>query len=163
MLCNYIEKKNLNNFVIAAPDVGSAKRVEGFVHRLDVPMIIMDKRRRRDDDKAEIINIIGEVEGKDCFIIDDEVSTGGSMIEACKTLKKAGVKDLYAACTHGILCGNAVQQIDESPIKEFVTTNTIDQSRFANFEKLTVLNVAKLFGDAIAAIHMGTSVSKLFI
>ncbi len=162
-MCNYIKDKNLSNFVVAAPDVGSAKRAEGFARRLDVPMVIMDKRRYRDDEKAEVINIIGDVKGKDCFIIDDEVSTGGSMIEACKTLKNAGANDLYAGCTHGILCGNALTDIQSSPIKEFVTTNTIRQNDDPDSDKLRVLNVATLFSEAIAAIHMGTSVSKLFL
>ena len=107
-MCNYIEKKKIKNFVIAAPDVGSAKRAEGFARRLEVPMVIMDKRRYGDDENAVIVNIIGDVRDKDCFIMDDEVSTGGSMIEACQTLKEAGAKDLYAGCTHGILCGDAI-------------------------------------------------------
>ena len=161
-LCDYIEQKGLDNFIIAAPDVGSAKRAEGFARRLDMPIAIMDKRRYRDDEKAEIINIIGDVKGKNCFIIDDEVSTGGSMLESFRILKEAGAKELYAGCTHGILCGDASIKIEESPVKEFVTTNTIEQTGFADFTKLKVLNVAKLFSDAIAAIHMGTSVSKLF-
>ena len=156
-------EKDLNNFVIAAPDVGSAKRAEGFARRLEAPMAIMDKRRYRDDEKAEIINIIGDVDGNNCFIIDDEVSTGGSMIEACRALKEAGAKDLYAGCSHGILCGDASKRLEESPLKEFVTTNTIDKSNFSDFSKLKILNVADLFSEAIAAIHMGTSVSKLFV
>jgi ribose-phosphate pyrophosphokinase len=162
-MCEYIEKKGLKNYVVAAPDVGSAKRAEGFARRLDAPMVIMDKRRYRDDEKAEVINIIGDVDGKDCFILDDEVSTGGSMVEACRVLKEAGAKDMYAGCSHGILCGSAEKRLEESPLKEFITTNTIDQTKFTEFSKLKILNVANLFSDAIAAIHMGTSVSKLFI
>ena len=162
-ICAYIMKKGLRNFVVAAPDVGSAKRAEGFARRLDVPMVIMDKRRYRDDEKAEVISIIGDVKGKDCFILDDEVSTGGSMIESCRVLKDAGAKDLYAGCSHGVLCGGANKRLQNSPLKEFITTNTIDQSCVTDFSKLKILNVANLFGEAIAAIHMGTSVSKLFI
>ena len=162
-MCSYIMEKDLNNFVIAAPDVGSAKRAEGFARRLNVPMVIMYKRRYRDDEKAEVINIIGDVDGNNCFIIDDEVSTGGSMIEACRALIEAGAKDLYAGCSHGILCGEASQRLEKSPLKEFITTNTIDQSKFSDFRKLKILNVADLFSEAIAAIHMGTSVSKLFV
>lgn len=161
-LCNYIEEKGLENYVIAAPDVGSAKRAEGFARRLDVPMVILYKRRYRDDEKAKITRIIGEVEGKGCFIIDDEVSTGGTMIEACHALRDAGAKDLYAGFTHGVLTNDACKRIEESPVNEFITTNTIEQTNFSNFNKLKVLNVANLFSEAIAAIHMGTSVSKLF-
>jgi len=162
-MCNYIVEKGLGNFVVAAPDAGSAKRAEGFARRLDVPMVIMDKRRYSDDEKAKVLRIIGDVEGKDCFIIDDEVSTGGSMIEACKALRNAGAENLYAGCTHGVLCGDACRRIQESEVSEFITTNTIDQSRCSRYDKITVLSVAKLFSDAIAAIHMGTSVSKLFL
>jgi len=161
-LCDYIRQKKLDDFVIAAPDVGSAKRAEGFARRLKMPIAIMDKRRYGDDEKAEIINIIGEVKGKNCFILDDEVSTGGSMLESFRILKEAGAKDLYAGCTHGILCNDASKKIEKSPVKEFITTNTIEQSGFTGFSKFKVLNVAELFSDAITAIHMGTSVSKLF-
>ncbi len=161
-LCNYIKEKNLDNFVVAAPDAGSAKRAEAFARRLDVPMVIMDKRRYADDDKAKILRIIGDVKGKNCFIVDDEVSTGGSMVESCRALKEAGAECLFAACTHGVFCGDALKRIQSSDITEFITTNTIDQSRCEPYDKITVLNVAKSFGDAIAAIHMGTSVSKLF-
>ncbi len=163
LMCNYIEQKGIRNFAVAAPDAGSAKRAEGFARRLDVPMVIMDKRRYSDDEKAEVLRIIGDVKGKDCFIIDDEVSTGGSIIESCRALKEAGAHNLYAGCTHGVLCGDACERIQESPINEFVTTNTIEQSQCAGYSKITVLSVAKLFSDAIVAIHMGTSVSKLFL
>lgn len=162
-MCEYIRSKGMKDFVVAAPDVGSAKRAEGYARDLDVPMVIMDKRRHGDDEKAKIYKIIGDVEGKDCFIIDDEVSTAGTLIEACRALKDAGASDLYAGCTHGILVGEACNRIHNSPLKEFITTNTIDQTRFCHEEKIKVINVAKLFADAIAAIHMGTSISKLFI
>ena len=162
-MCNYIKSKKLKDYVIAAPDVGSAKRAEGFARRLDVPMVILDKRRYSDDEKAEVLHIIGDVKNKDCFIVDDEVSTGGSMIEACRALKENGANDLYAGCSHGILCGDACERVQASVIKEFITTNTIDQSQNCTYDKIKSLSVAKLFGDAIAAIHMGTSVSKLFL
>lgn len=162
-MCNYIEQKGLDNFVVASPDAGSAKRAEGFARRLDVPMVIMDKRRYSDNEKAHVLRIIGDVNGKNCFIIDDEVSTGGSMIEACHALKKTGANNLYGGCTHGVLCEDACERIQESPINEFVTTNTIEQRNCAEYSKFTVLSVAKLFSDAIVAIHVGTSVSKLFL
>ncbi len=161
-LCKYIEEKKLKNYVIAAPDVGSAKRAEGFARRLGVPMVILYKRRYRDDEKAKITKIIGEVEGSNCFLIDDEVSTGGTMIEACHALKDAGAKDLYAGLTHGVLTNDAYKRIEESPLSEFIITNTIEQTNFPDFKKLKVLNVANIFSEAIAAIHTGTSVSKLF-
>ncbi len=161
-MCEYIKQKGLEKFVVAAPDAGSAKRAEGYARHLDVPMVIMDKRRYSDNERAYVLRIIGNVKDRDCFIIDDEVSTGGSMIEACKALREAGAKNLYAGCTHGVLCEDACERIQESNINEFVTTNTIQQEKCHNFSKITVLSVAKLFSDAIVAIHMGTSVSKLF-
>lgn len=162
-MSKYIQGLGLLNYVIAAPDVGSAKRAEGFARRLDVPMVVMDKRRYSDDEKPAILRIIGDVEGRDCVIMDDEVSTGGSMIEACRALKAHGAGNLIAGCTHGVLTGDACARIQASEIGEFLTTNTIDQSESAGFSKITVLSVARLFSEAIAAIHMGTSVSKLFI
>jgi ribose-phosphate pyrophosphokinase len=162
-MCNYIQEKGLSNFVIASPDVGSAKRAEGFARRLDVPMVVLDKRRYSDNEKATVLRIIGDAEERDCVIIDDEASTGGSMIEACRALREHGARNLIACCTHGVLTGNACERIQESDISEFVTTNTIDQTRSTQFSKFTVLSVAHLFSEAIVAIHMGTSVSKLFI
>jgi len=162
-MCNYIQEKGLSNFVIASPDVGSAKRAEGFARRLDVPMVVLDKRRYSDNEKATVLRIIGDAEERDCVIIDDEASTGGSMIEACRALREHGARNLIACCTHGVLTGNACESIQESDISEFVTTNTIDQTRSTQFSKFTVLSVAHLFSEAIVAIHMGTSVSKLFI
>ena len=162
-MCNYIEKKGLENFVVAAPDAGSAKRAESFARRLNAPMVIMDKRRYADDEKAKVLHIIGDVNGKDCFIVDDEVSTGGSMIEACHALRTAGAHEIYAACTHGVLSGDACDRIQNSDMNEFITTNTINQNKCDSYDKISVISVAKLFSDAIAAIHMGTSVSKLFL
>ena len=161
-MCDYIKTKSLDNFMVAAPDVGSAKRAEGFARRLNVPMAIMDKRRYHDDEKAKIVAIIGDVRGKNCFIIDDEVSTGGSLAESCAALRNAGANNLYAGCSHGVLPGEAISRVNNLPLMEFITTNTIDQSRTAGYEKIKVINTANLFSDAIAAIHMGTSVSTLF-
>ena len=162
-MSDHIKKKDLSNYVVAAPDVGSAKRAEGFARKLDVPMVVMDKRRYSDNEKPTILRIIGDVKGRDCVIIDDEVSTGGSMIEACHALREHGARNLIAGCTHGVLTGKAHERIQASEISEFVTTNTIDQSRSASYPKITVLSVARLLSEAIAAIHMGTSVSKLFV
>ncbi len=162
-MCNFIQEKKFANYVIAAPDVGSAKRAEGFARRLEVPMVVLDKRRYSDNEKASIARVIGDVDGRDCVVLDDEVSTGGSMIEACKALRERGARELIAGCTHGVLTGAARTRIQESDMCEFLTTNTIDQTESAAYSKIAVLSVAHLFGEAIAAIHMGTSVSKLFI
>ena len=163
LMCNYIRDKHMDNFVVAAPDAGSAKRAEGFARMLDLPMVVLDKRRYRDDEKAQVLRIIGDVTDKHCFIIDDEVNTAGSIIEACQALKNAGGIDIFAACTHGVLSGDACQRIEESVMSEFITTNTIDQAKICQYSKIKVLSVANMFAEAIAAIHMGTSVSKVFL
>ena len=163
LMCNYIHDKHMDNFVVAAPDAGSAKRAEGFARMLDLPMVVLDKRRYRDDEKAQVLRIIGDVTDKHCFIIDDEVNTAGSIIEACQALKNAGGIDIFAACTHGVLSGDACKRIEESVMSEFITTNTIDQSKNCKYGKIKVLSVANMFAEAIAAIHMGTSVSKVFL
>lgn len=163
-MCAYLkERGDLSNFVVAAPDVGSAKRAEGYARRLDVPMVVLDKRRYSDNEIAAIHRVIGDVRGRDCVMIDDEVSTGGSMIAACRALREHGAHSLIAGCTHGVLTGDACDRIEASEIGEFITTNTICQGGCAERSKFTVLSVAPLFSEAIAAIHMGTSVSKVFV
>ncbi len=162
-MSNYLRNLHLNHFIMAAPDVGSAKRAESYARQLDVPMVVLDKRRYSDNEQASVHRVIGDVEGRDCVLIDDEVSTGGSMIAACRALKEHGARSLIAGCTHGVLTSGACERIQNSEMSEFITTNTIDQTRCADYPKFTVLSVARLFSEAIAAIHMGTSVSKLFI
>lgn len=162
-MCSYLKERDLSNFVVAAPDVGSAKRAEGYARQLDVPIVVLDKRRYSDNEVAAVHRVIGDVRGRDCVMIDDEVSTGGSMIAACRALREHGANNLIAGCTHGVLTGDACERIEGSEMGEFITTNTISQEQCANREKFTVLSVAPLFSEAIAAIHMGTSVSKLFI
>ncbi len=163
LIVNHFRMKYKDNLVVAAPDAGSAKMAEKYARIFEVPMVVMDKRRYSDNDKAEVLRVIGDVEGKDVLIVDDEVATGNSLIEAVKALKNFGAATLYAGCTHGVLSGHAVQNIIQSPLEEFVTSNTINHGWEEKPEKITVLSVCKLFADAIAAIHMGTSVSRLFV
>ena len=164
IMADHFMKKDQDNLVIAAPDAGSAKMTEKYARMLDVPMVVMDKRRYSDNEKAHVLRIIGDVKDRDVIIIDDEVATGNSLIEAVNALKTVGrARRLYAGCSHGVLSNDALSNIGESYLEEFVTTNSIDQTIRKLPEKMTVLSVAKLFADAIAAIHMGTSVSKLFM
>ena len=123
-------------------------------------MAILDKRRIGDDEHAVIRHVIGEVEGKDVMLLDDEILTGGSMLEGIRALKERGARRVLAGCVHGVLSGNAVPAIEASPIEELVVTNTIPLKRDSS--KITVLSVARLFADAIRAIHEGSSVSALF-
>jgi ribose-phosphate pyrophosphokinase len=161
LICNHFRRKDLSNAVVVSPDVGSAGEASVYARRLDLPLAIMDKRRYADDEKAEIQNIIGDIEGKDALLFDDEVLTGGSMMEAIKILKQRGVRRIMAGCTHGVFSGNALERIDESPVESFLTTNTIPLPEGKVTRKIEKLSVARLFGDAIKAIHHGESVSRL--
>jgi ribose-phosphate pyrophosphokinase len=160
IICDYFQRKDLTNFVVVSPDVGRAKEAEIYARRLDLPMVIVDKRRYGDDEKAKALYVIGEVEGKNLIIFDDEILTGGSMLEAVRVLRERGAERILAGCTHGVFSGNAIARIEDSPIEELVVTNTIPQRPKSS--KITVLSVAHLFAEAIKAIHRGDSLSKLF-
>ncbi len=161
LICNYMRTKDMSNAVVVSPDVGSADEASAYANRLDLPLAIMDKRRHADDEKAVIQNIIGEIEGRDALLFDDEVLTGGSMMEAVRILKERGVRRILAGCTHGVFSGAALERIDESPVEIFATTNTIPLPKDKPRGKIEVLSVARIFGDAIKAIHHGESVSRL--
>ena len=161
LLCNHFRLKDLSNSVVVSPDVGSADEASTYANNLNLPLAIMDKRRHGDDGKVEILNIIGDIEGKDVLLFDDEVLTGGSMIEAVKILKSKGARRVVAGCTHGIFSGNALEQIESSDMETFVATNTIPVPANKPRDKLEIISVARLFGDAIKAIHHGESVSRL--
>lgn len=157
----YFRQKGLSNLVVVSPDVGSAKMARGFAKRLDATMGIIDKRRPAAN-VAEVMNVIGEVEGKDCLLSDDMIDTAGTMAEAARALKERGANDIYACASHALLSGPAVERLTSAPFKEIVVTNTVhvpEEKRFAN---LTVLSVADLVGDAIRYTHSNESVSSLF-
>ena len=122
----------------------------------------IDKRRAENDDKAVAANIIGDVKGKTALIFDDEVSTAGTMVEAAKILKDHGAKEIYAACTHGILCGPAIERIQNSPIKELVTTNTVPLTKEKQIDKIKVLSIAPLFAEAIKRVNEAQPLGDLF-
>ncbi len=161
ILINHYQHKDLSNAVVAAPDVGSAKESRKFARALSLPLVIMDKERLGDNEQVVMRNIIGNAEGKDVLLIDDEILSGGSIIEAAKMLKEHGANKIWAGCTHGFFTENALDKIENSSIEEVVTTNTIAQIRNAQYRKLRVLSVASLFADAIRAIHKGESVGAL--
>ena len=161
LICDYMRLQKLDNAVVVSPDVGSADEAGAYARRLDLPLAIMDKRRHADDEKAEIQNIIGDIEGRDALLFDDEVLTGGSMIEAIRILKNKGARRILAGCTHGIFSGQALERIDQSPVEVFVTTNTTPLPGDKPRKKIEVLSVARLLGDSIKAIHHGESVSRI--
>lgn len=161
IICDHFRTKDLSNAVVISPDVGSAEEASVYARRLDLPLAIMDKRRLADDEKAVVKTIIGDIEGKDALLFDDEVLTGGSMIEAMRVLKQRGVRRIMAGCTHGIFSGKALEAIDQSPVERFITTNTVPLPIGKPARKIEVLSVARLLGNAINAIHHGESVSRL--
>ncbi len=162
LICHHLQQtKDLGNAVVVSPDVGSAGEASHYARRLDLPLAIMDKRRKGDDEEADICNFIGDIEGRDALLFDDEVLTGGSMMEAIRLLKERGARRIMAGCTHGVFSGQAIERIEESPVEAFVKTNTVPLPAGKGSSKIEVISVARLFGDAIKAIHHGESVSRL--
>jgi len=145
-----------------SPDAGSAKRAASWARSLNLPLAIMDKRRSDDNDDARIYHVIGEVKGKDALIFDDEISTAGSMIEAEKALRNLKVNSIRAFAVHGVLAGPAVERLKSSSFDEVVITNTVATGESQKWDKLTILDVAPLFADAISRINSGDSLSSLF-
>ncbi len=157
----YITRKRLKPLVIVSPDVGGIKMARAYAKRLGAGLAIVDKRRTSPD-ATEAMHILGEVEGKVCFLVDDLIATGSSILEASRVLKRAGAKAVYAAVTHAVLSGPAVERIADSPIQEFIVTDSIPIARDKRHRKITVLSVASLFGEAIRRIHYEQSISSLF-
>jgi ribose-phosphate pyrophosphokinase len=161
VLTAHFRRKDLKETVIVAPDVGSAKMARGFAKRLDASLAIIDKRRPRAN-VSEVVNVVGEVEGRDCILADDMIDTAGTITAAADALKKLGARDIYACATHGLLSGPAVQRIVDSPITELVVTDTINLPPERRFDKLTILSVGELLAKAIRYTHAEQSVSSLF-
>jgi ribose-phosphate pyrophosphokinase len=161
VLIEHFKALKIDNLSICTADVGGIKGAWKFAERLSVPLAIVDKKRSGDD-KVEALALIGEVKGKNIIIPDDMIATGGTLVNAAKFLRDNGAKDLYAACTHGVLSANAAEKIKGANFKEVVMTNTIPlaaETKQANYKQLSI---AKLFGEAILRIHKETSVSSLF-
>ncbi len=157
----YIEKLKLKDLVIVSPDVGGIKTARAYAKRLGAGLAIVDKRRISPE-KAEVMNILGEVEGRDAVLVDDLIATGGSLLEAAQVLKKNGVKKICAAVVHGVLSGNAIKDIESSIIEELIITDTIPLTDERKHPKITVLSVAPLLAEAVKRIHQEESISCLF-
>ncbi|MDZ7370114.1 MAG: ribose-phosphate pyrophosphokinase, partial [candidate division KSB1 bacterium] len=162
ILIRHFRQMDLRNAVVAAPDVGSAKASRVFARALDLQMVILDKERLGDREEVVMLNVIGDPRNKDVLLIDDEILSGGSMLEAAKILKEQGAAKIWACCTHGFFSNDALQKFQDSCIEQVVTTNTLPQLEAEKYPKLKVLSVGKLFADAIWAIHKGESVGDLF-
>ena len=162
MLGNYFETKALENLVVVATDIGISKRARDLAERLSTPLAIIEKRRVGNVDKAETLNIIGAVAGMQALLIDDEIDTAGSLVTAAAALRKAGATNVYACCTHPVFSRSASKRIANSPIKEVVVSDTIPIQESKRNEKITVLSMASLLGEAIHRIHAGLSVGAMF-
>jgi len=162
VIIEYFKKKNLKNLVVLSPDVGGMIRARAYAKRLSSPLAVIDKRRPMANE-AEVMHVVGEVRGKDVLIVDDMVDTGGTVIAAANALRREGAKDIYASCTHPVLSGGALQKICDSPLKEIVVTDTIPLKERKENNKIKVLSVSSLLGEAIKRIHENKSVSSLFI
>ncbi len=161
VLTEYFRQKELEDLVVVAPDVGSAKMARGFAKRLEATFAIIDKRRPAHN-QSEVLTVVGEVEGRNCLITDDMVDTAGTMASAVRALHERGAKAVYACATHALLSGNAVEKLTQAPLTELVVTNTIHVPEGRRFPELVVLSVAELLARAIEYIYSNDSVSQLF-
>lgn len=158
----YFTQKEMDDFVVVATDVGITKRARDLAEMLNVPLAIIEKRRVGNVDQSETLTVIGDVKGRCALLVDDEVDTGGSLFNAAEALDKHGSTEIYACATHAILSGSGKQRIDSSIVKELVVTDTVPLSDDKMIDKITVLSLASLIGEAIHRIHAGLSVGAMF-
>ena len=160
ILVDYIHERKFSDFVVVSPDVGNVKRARSYATRLDSALAIIDKRRP-EPNVAEVMNIIGDVEGKNVFIFDDMIDTAGTLVSAAEALKERGVRDIYACCTHPVLSGPAMGRLADSAIKEIIVTDSIPHPA-GILKKLTIVSIAPLLSETIRRVHTNESVSSLF-
>lgn len=161
LLTNYFKEKNLEDMCIVSPDHGSVTRARNMAKPLNVPIAIVDKRRP-EPNKSEIMNIIGDVKGKNCVIVDDMIDTAGTICNAAKALMDLGAKSVYAAATHAVLSGPAIERIRESDIVEMVLLNTLPLPKEKRLDKITTLSVGPIFAETIDRVSNNKSVSIMF-
>jgi ribose-phosphate pyrophosphokinase len=162
ILGDHFIQKSLPDLVAVAADIGATKRARDLATRLNVPLAIMEKRRLGNNDRTQTLNVIGDVEDMVALIVDDEIDTAGSLVGIVKTLVERGAREVYACCTHPIFSGPAVSRMAESQVKEVVVTDTVPVPPAKRLDKITVLPIAPLLGEAIRRIHTGQSVGAMF-
>ncbi len=162
ILANYWKQKGFDDFTVVATDIGITKRARDLAAKLNVPLAIIEKRRMGNNDTTETMNVIGEVKGRRALTVDDEIDTAGSLTNAVKTLLSKGATEVYSCCTHPIFSGPAIERISSSPVKEVVVTDTVPVKDGKKLDKIVVLSMAPLLGEAINRIHTGLSVGALF-
>jgi ribose-phosphate pyrophosphokinase len=163
VIIDYLARLDYPRLTLVSPDAGGAERARAYAKRLDAGLAIIDKRRS-DDGTAEVMNVIGDVEGQTCILQDDIIDTAGTITKGANALKANGAERVFACAVHGVLSGPAIERIEKSPIDKLIVTNTIPLSpAAAKCSKIVVLSVARLLGQAIKSIHEETSVSSLFV
>lgn len=163
VMIEHFQKLNLSDLTVVSPDAGGTERARAYAKKLSANLAIIDKRRE-EANVAEVVNIVGEVHGRNALIVDDIIDTAGTLVKSAEAIMKKGAQNVFACCTHPVLSGRAVQRINESCLEQVVVTNSIPlSSQGAQSKKIQVLSVAELLGKAIKSIHEETSVSSLFI
>ena len=162
LLSDYFQKKDIDDLVVVATDIGISKRARDLATKLNAPLAIMEKRRIGNADRTETLNIIGDVKGKVAITMDDEIDTAGSLVDTVTTLLERGATKVYSCCTHPIFSGPAIQRIASSPVQEVVVTDTVPVANDKKLDKITILPIAPLLGEAIHRIHSGQSVGAMF-
>jgi ribose-phosphate pyrophosphokinase len=162
LLSDYVRTLQIPNLVVASADLGYAKNARNWALRLNTPLAIVEKRRRDNTGSSEALSVIGDVEGKNVLLVDDEVLTGGSVVNAANTLREAGGQDIYLAFTHPLLAGEAAKKLASAGFKGIITTNTLPVSPEKVLPNMTILSVAPMLGEVIARAHEGRSVGELF-
>jgi ribose-phosphate pyrophosphokinase len=162
ILTKCIQEKHLENMIIVSPDVGFAKQARKYASSLGVTIAIADKERIAHDEKASILHVIGDVKGKSCVVVDDFTITGGTLADVSEKLMDQGAKEVYAVVTHGVLVPGSIERIDRSPIKHLIITDTVENQPVMFSDKIEVVSVASLFGEAIRRIHNRDSISEMF-
>lgn len=161
-LCDRLSREDLANCVLVAADAGEAKDLGRYANRLNLPMAIIDKRRDDDSEKPRAVNLIGDVRGKMALIVDDEIASGGTLVEAATFLREQGATRVTAVATHAVFSANAAERIDRAFLDQVIVTDTLPLAPSQHSSKVEVISVAPLFAEAISCIHEGTSVSQLF-
>ena len=162
ILCDYWRKKTLHDFVVVATDIGISARARDMAARLNAPLAIIEKRRIGNVDLTETLNVIGEVKGMRALTVDDEIDTAGSLVGVVNTLLERGATEVYSCCTHPVFSGQAIERMANSPVMEVVVTDTIPVGSDKKLDKITVLPMAPLLGEAIRRIHTGLSIGAMF-
>ena len=160
-LYNYFKPKVDENFVVVAPDIGSVARARKVAARMDAQMAIIDKRRPKAN-VMEVMNIIGDVKGKNCLMVDDMIDTAGTIVQGARALKEAGAKAIYACCSHGVLSGPAIERLADSPIDELAILDTIDIPKDKILPIFKIISTAQMFASAIENVYLDKSMSKIY-